>query len=58
MKSFTVNTSGNNVQIAKRCGYHAYYANGVTAIEVKAKNKRDARSIVTKLGVQVLYVFE
>jgi len=58
MKSFTVNTSGNNVQMAKDHGYHAYYANGVTAIEVKASNVANAKRIIKLMRLNVLYVFE
>ena len=41
-KHYTVNTLGDNRIVAGRAGYHAYYANGVTAIEVQAKNKKEA----------------
>lgn len=54
---FTVNTQGNNVEIAKNKGYHAYYANGVTAIEVKAKSKKEAKRKISFFA-KVLYVFE
>ena len=61
MKSYTVNTEGNNVDVAKRLGFHAYYADGVTAIEVHAKDKREARSIVRSIignVPKIYYVFE
>lgn len=57
LKSFTCNVQGNVVDQAKQAGYHAYYANGVTAIEVKALNARAARSIAQHFG-KVLHVFE
>ena len=57
MKHYTVDTSGNNVQIAHEKGYHSYYANNVTAIEIQAKNKKQAKTIISKF-CNVLYVFE
>lgn len=58
-RTYTVNTLGNNVELAKLHGLNAYYANGVTAIEVPAMNAREARAIVDrKLDLQPVYVFE
>jgi hypothetical protein len=57
-KHYTVNTLGDNRITAGRAGYHAYYANDVTAIEVQAKNKKEAGRIVRALGLIVLYIFE
>lgn len=56
LKSFTCNVQGNVVDQAKQA-YHAYYANGVTAIEIKALNARAARALAQHFG-KVLYVFE
>jgi hypothetical protein len=58
MRTYTVNVNGDKVQEAKSLGLHAYYADGVTAIEVPAENKWDARSKATIHGFVVLYVFE
>jgi hypothetical protein len=57
LRSYTCNVQGDCVVEAKDAGYHAYYASGVTAIEVKAKNKRGAWSIASRFG-KVLYIFE
>lgn len=55
-KSYTVNILG---ELSKKdtYPYNSYYANGVTAIELKAKDKREARQIASQFG-KVLYVFE
>lgn len=58
MNHYTVNTSGNNVTYAKECGYNAYYANNVTAIEIKSSSKSEAKRIAESMGFKVLYVFE
>jgi hypothetical protein len=58
MKKYTVNTSGDNVGLAERLGYHAYYANGVTAIELQSSNKANARKLIASLGLKVLFIFE
>lgn len=59
MRTYTVNTEGDNVDWANFHGYHAYYANGVTAIEIPAQDENDAREIVNEdLDLYVLYVFE
>ena len=56
---YTVNTLGNNVEVAKNAGFNAYHANGVTAIEVPAKNKAEARQIVKRrLNLIAVHVFE
>ena len=57
MKSFTVNVQGNVVNEAKAEGYRAYYANDVTAIEIKTLTKKDAKHMAEIFG-QVLYIFE
>jgi hypothetical protein len=56
LQGYTVNVLGNHVTNAKAKGYHAYYANNVTAIEIKAKSKEEAASIARQFG-RVLYVF-
>lgn len=56
---YTVNVKdddGSAANHAKSCGYHAYHANGVTAIETKANTKAEARRIARQFG-KVLYVF-
>ena len=61
MKSYTVNTEGDNVDTAKRLGFHAYYADGVTAIEVHANGKQGAARIVRNIigsKPQIYYIFE
>lgn len=57
MNGYTVNTEGDNRDIARSAGYHAYYANGVTAIEITAQNKREAGNKARALGCKVLYIF-
>lgn len=52
--NWTCNVKGNCVYSAKAAGFHAYHANGVTAVEVKAAS---ARAIASRFG-EVLYVFE
>ncbi len=52
----TVNVRGNVVKQAKAAGYHAYYANGVTAVEVKTYDESKARMIAEQFG-KVLYMF-
>ena len=56
MLVYTCNVQGNVVTAAENAGYHAYYADGVTAIEIPATSKRDARRIAAQFG-KVLYVF-
>ena len=61
IKSYTVNTEGDNVATAAYYGYHAYHADGVTAIEIKAKNAREAELIAKRIiGTyrKVYYAFE
>ena len=60
MKGYVVNTAGNNVKVAQEAGFKAYYSPdfSVTAIELKAENKTQARQMVRKLGLYILYVFE
>ena len=61
MKSYTVNTEGNNVNTAMVLGYNAYYADGVTAIEVHANNKQGARTLVRSIigaALKIYYIFE
>lgn len=55
---YTVNCRGNIVSKAKSKGYHAYYANGVTAVEIKADSKAEALRIARRYGWFALYVFE
>jgi len=63
MIGYTVNVADATGQVvgeAKAAGYHAYHAytaNGVTAIEIKARNRIKARSIASQFG-KVLYIFE
>jgi hypothetical protein len=60
MNSYTVNVSDNSGDArenAKEAGYHAYSASGITAIEIKAANKKEAKAIASQFG-KVLYVFE
>ena len=57
-KWFTVNVSEDKVEQAQLLGYNAYSSDGVTAIEISAENKRDAKQIATIHGFVVLYVFE
>lgn len=59
MNSYTVNVSGNKVNIAKMNGYHAYYSEytNVTAIEIKAIDKKTAKHIASRFG-KVLFCFE
>ena len=57
MGNWTVNVAGDCVAAAERAGYHAYYASGVTAIEVGYCTKREARSRAAQFG-KVLYIFE
>ena len=58
LKSYTVNTEGNNIRLANLAGYHAYYADNVTAIELKAVDKNRAKLLIKNLGLKVLYIFE
>jgi hypothetical protein len=57
IKHYTVNTQGNNVAAAKSAGYRAYYANGITAIEITAVSKNVAKHIGEEFG-KVLFIFE
>lgn len=57
MRWYTCNVEGNVVAMAESAGYHAYYANGVTAIEVRAKSKTEAAKVAGRLA-KVLHVFE
>ena len=57
MGNWTVNIEGNVVQAAKAAGYHAYTADGVTAIEVGYCSKNEAHRRGAQFG-RVLYVFE
>jgi hypothetical protein len=54
---WTCNVAGNVVQRAKDAGYHAYYASGVTAIEIGPCSKSAAHRIASQFGT-VLYIFE
>lgn len=56
-KHYTCNVRGDKVRKAKERGYHAYYANGVTAIEITAHSKSTVRRIISKWA-EVLYIFE
>ena len=58
MNLYTVTISGNHVKEAENRGYHAYYASEVTAIEIKASNKANARKLVNLMGFTVINVFE
>ena len=42
----------------KAMGYHAYYANGIIAVEISAQDEAQAKQIAEGLGMQVLYAFE
>ena len=55
---YTVNVRGGMVSVAEIMGWHAYYANGVTAIEIPATSEQDARHKAERVGLEVLYVFE
>lgn len=64
LKSFTVNVVGDSkaaMQIAKGAKLHAYSSGSTTAIELKAKNKADARhkviDLVGHVG-KIAYIFE
>ena len=57
--TYTVNTAGDNRYMAEKWDYHAYYANGVTASEIPADTKEEAREIAEIItGQEVYYVFE
>lgn len=58
MYSYTVNVEGDKTKEAKLAGFHAYYANGVTAVEIQARNRKQARDIAVLNGWKVLYIFE
>jgi len=45
------------MQMALDAGYHAYHANGITAIETKTRNRNEARYIASQFG-KVLYIYE
>ena len=55
---YTVNCAGNIVNEAKAAGFHAYYANGITAVEITAISKAQAHKIASANGWRALYVFE
>jgi len=55
---YTVNVKGGMVSTAEIVGWHAYYANGVTAVEIQATSKQDAKRKAERVGLEVLYVFE
>ena len=55
---YTVNVRGSRISVAEIMDWHAYYANGVTAIEIPAANEQDAKAKATRLDLDVLYVFE
>lgn len=54
--TWTCNVRGNVVADAKEAGYNAYFANGVTAIEIPASSKAEATQKARQFGT-VLYVF-
>lgn len=56
-KFYTCSVCGDVRDLAIACGYHAYYAGGVTAIEIRARDEREARRLAGFFG-SVLYVFE
>lgn len=60
LRSFTVNVRGGSIIVsrAKAAGFHAYHANGVAAIEIKALNKTEAERIARVFSSRVYYVFE
>lgn len=59
MKSYTINVKGNLVNLAKEKGYNAYYADNITAIEIKANNKIEAKRIIKRItNAKICYVFE
>ncbi len=55
-ENYTVNVSGDKVNTASGFGYHAYYANGVTAVEIPNVTKAEAHRIASQIG-KVLYIF-
>lgn len=58
--SYTVNIEdkdGEAMKLAKQVGYHAYHADGVTAIETLERDKAKAEFIASRFG-KVLYAFE
>ena len=48
---------GSGIQLALQAGYHAYHANGITAIETKARDRAEARRIASQFG-KILYIYE
>jgi hypothetical protein len=56
-KFYTCSVCGDVKDLAAVYGYHAYYADGVTVIEIRARDKREARLLAGFFG-SVLYVFE
>lgn len=54
----TINVRGNVVAQAEAAGYHAYYADGVTAVEVGKVTEREAHGIARVMGWIVLHIFE
>lgn len=57
LSNYTVNVEGNAVAAAQDKGYHAYYADNITAIEIECRSKREARQIGRNFG-KVKIVFE
>ena len=57
MTTFTVNVQGDQRDNVSP-SIHSYYANGVTALEIPAKSKAEAKTMVERMGFKVLYVFE
>lgn len=62
MKTYTCNViNGDFREQAENAGYHAYYANGTTAIEVKATGKIHAKELLEVIlpdEAEVVYVYE
>jgi hypothetical protein len=51
---FTVNVRGDCKDLAINRGFHAYYANGITAIEIESNSKKEAASKIINLGFEKL----
>ena len=57
---YTVNVKDNDGSAKRRAqsdGYHAYSADGVTAIETNEKTEKRARKVASRYG-KVLYAYE
>lgn len=56
--SVTVNVKGDQRDRADELGYHAYYADGVTAIEIQSTSVPNAMNMAEIHGFDVLYAYE